>query len=165
MDHMMPDLDGIEAVKQIRALAGEDGASPYAAIPSIALSANAVQGVEEEFLASGMNRFISKPMEDAVLNAALKKYLPEETYTIEEEAGDENGVDDHYKKILEALAGISILNTEQGLRYVAGSFTTYGETLKLFSAGLDKGCGVLRKSLEAEDWKPYTVQVHEFKGV
>jgi signal transduction histidine kinase/DNA-binding response OmpR family regulator len=168
MDHMMPELDGIEAVKRIRALAGEDAASPYATIPIIALSANAVRGVEEEFLASGMNGFISKPMEGAALNAALKNFLPEEKYTIEEEkaaADDGNTVDDQHKKILEELAGISILNTEQGIRYAAGSFTTYGETLKLFSAGLDKGCGVLRKSLEAEDWKPYTVQVHGFKGV
>jgi PAS domain S-box-containing protein len=168
MDHMMPDLDGIEAVKRIRALAGGEAASPYVTIPVIALSANAVQGAAELFLASGMNGFISKPIEGAALNAALKNFLSEEKYTIEEEkaaADDGNTVEYQYKKILEELADISILNAEQGLRYAAGSFTTYRETLKLFSAGLDKGCAVLRKSLEAEDWKPYTVQVHGFKGV
>ncbi|MDR1971287.1 MAG: response regulator, partial [Treponema sp.] len=166
MDHMMPDLDGIEAVKRIRALAGE--ASPYTAIPIIALSANAVQGAEELFLAAGMNGFISKPIEGTALNAALKNFLPEEKYTIEEKntaEDDSTAVDDQGKRILEELAGIPGLNTERGLHYAAGNFATYRQTLKLFSGGLDKGCAVLRKSLTAEDWKPYAVQVHGFKGV
>jgi PAS domain S-box-containing protein len=168
MDHMMPDLDGIEAVKRIRASAGGEVPSPYTAIPIIALSANAVQGAEKLFLTAGMNGFISKPIEGTALNAALKKFLPEEKYTVEEKkdnADDSNTVDAQTKKILEELACISILNTDQGLHYAAGSFTTYRETLKLFSAGVDKGCAVLRESLAAEDWKPYTVQVHGFKGV
>jgi HPt (histidine-containing phosphotransfer) domain-containing protein len=113
-----------------------------------------------------MNSFISKPIEGAALNVALKNFLPEEKYTIAEEAADDgNAVDDQTKKILEELAGISVLNTDQGLRYAAGSFTTYRETLKLFSAGVEKGCAILRESLASEDWKPYTIQVHGFKGV
>jgi CheY-like chemotaxis protein/HPt (histidine-containing phosphotransfer) domain-containing protein len=170
MDHMMPDLDGIEAAKQIRALAGGDAASPYAALPVIALSANAVQGAEAIFLAAGMNGFISKPIEGAALNAALKKFLPGEKYTLAEEAADTAGNsnaadDDQSKKALEELAAIPGLDTRQGLRYAADSLSTYRETLRLFSAGIDRGCAVLRESLAAEDWKPYTVQVHGFKGV
>jgi PAS domain S-box-containing protein len=165
MDHMMPDLDGIEAVKQIRALAGEDAASLYRAIPIVALSANAVQGAEELFLAAGMNGFISKPIEGAALNAALKNFLPEEKYTLAEEDAAHDTAHYQNEPLLEELAGIPGLNTRQGLRYAAGSFTTYRKTLRLFSAGIDRGCAVLRKSLAGEEWKPYTVQVHGFKGV
>jgi CheY-like chemotaxis protein/HPt (histidine-containing phosphotransfer) domain-containing protein len=164
MDHMMPDMDGIEAVKHIRALA-EDAASPYAAMPIIALSANAVQGVEEIFLDAGMNGFVSKPMEAAALNAALKRFLPEEKYTIVETGDAEDAADNREELMLKELAGISELNTEQGLYYAASSFTTYRETLELFSEDIEKGCAVLRASLAAENWKPYTVQVHGFKGV
>jgi CheY-like chemotaxis protein/HPt (histidine-containing phosphotransfer) domain-containing protein len=166
MDHMMPDLDGIEAVKRIRALAGE--AAPYSAVPVIALTANAVQGAEELFLAAGMNGFISKPIEAAALNAALKKFLPEGKYTLAEgnaAASDSTTANYQNEPLLGELAGLPELDTGQGLRYAAGSFTTYRETLRLFSAGLDKGCAILRKSLAGEDWKPYTVQVHGFKGV
>jgi CheY-like chemotaxis protein/HPt (histidine-containing phosphotransfer) domain-containing protein len=169
MDHMMPDLDGVEAVKQIRSLAGEDAASLYGVIPIVALSANAVQGAEELFLAAGMNGFISKPIEEAALNAALKNFLPEGKYTTEGESAavpkGGNAMDDQNKKLLEELEGIPILNTERGLHYAAGSFATYREILKLFSGDLDKGCAILRKSLVSEDWKPYTVKVHGFKGV
>jgi signal transduction histidine kinase/DNA-binding response OmpR family regulator len=164
MDHMMPDMDGIEAVKHIRALA-EKKDSPYAVIPIIALSANAVQGVEEIFLDAGMNGFVSKPMEAAALNAALKRFLPEEKYTIVETGDAEDAADNREELMLKELAGISELNIEQGLYYAAGSFTTYRETLELFSEDIEKGCAVLRASLAAENWKPYTVQVHGFKGV
>ncbi|MDR1893661.1 MAG: response regulator [Spirochaetales bacterium] len=165
MDHMMPDLDGIEAVKQIRALAGENAASPYAVIPILALSANAVQGAEELFLAAGMNGFVSKPIEGTALNAALKNFLPPEKYTIEAKGTGGNSGDYEKEPAFKELAAIPGLNTRQGLHYAAESFSTYRETLKLFSAGVDKGCAVLRKSLAGEDWKPYTVQVHGFKGV
>ncbi|MDR1932706.1 MAG: transporter substrate-binding domain-containing protein [Spirochaetales bacterium] len=166
MDHMMPDLDGIEAVKQIRALAGGAADSPYAAIPIVALTANAVQGAEELFLAAGMNGFISKPIEGTALNAALKKFLPEEKYTVADEAEYEDTLaDGQNEPLLKELSGIPGLNTRQGLRYAAGNFTTYKETLKLFSDGVDNGIFILRRCDVLEDWKPYAVQVHGFKGV
>jgi CheY-like chemotaxis protein/HPt (histidine-containing phosphotransfer) domain-containing protein len=163
MDHMMPDLDGIEAVKRIRSLAG-DSASPYASLPIVALSANAVQGAEELFLAAGMNGFVSKPIEGIALNAALKEFLPEGKYTIAEAKAAVEGPGKN-EALMEELEGIRELDTRRGLRYAAGSFDTYRETLRLFSAGVEKGCALLRESLDSEDWKPYTVQVHGFKGV
>ena len=91
MDHMMPEMDSIEASKRIRALGERD--AQYLSIPIVALSANTVEGAEELFLSSDMNGFVSKPIEPAVLNAALKKFLPLEKYTImdEETGGAVNG--------------------------------------------------------------------------
>jgi signal transduction histidine kinase/ActR/RegA family two-component response regulator len=73
MDHMMPEMDGVEAVKIIRGL-GEHGA----AVPILALTANAVSGAREMFLANGFNGFLSKPMEAGALAEALLRWLPEE---------------------------------------------------------------------------------------
>jgi signal transduction histidine kinase/CheY-like chemotaxis protein len=72
MDHMMPEMDGIETTRRIRAL--PDG--QYKDIPIIALSANAVTGARETFLAAGMNDFVSKPIDPKALNMALLKWLP-----------------------------------------------------------------------------------------
>jgi signal transduction histidine kinase/CheY-like chemotaxis protein len=73
MDHMMPEMDGVEAAKNIRNLGGYG-----AAVPILALTANAVSGAREMFLANGFNGFLSKPMEPDALAEALLKWLPEE---------------------------------------------------------------------------------------
>ncbi|MDR2387206.1 MAG: transporter substrate-binding domain-containing protein, partial [Deltaproteobacteria bacterium] len=72
MDHMMPGMDGLEATARIRQLPqGKD-------IPIIALTANAITGVKEMFIAHGMNDFISKPIEYGKLEASLADWLPKE---------------------------------------------------------------------------------------
>ena len=72
MDHMMPGMDGIEATGLIRAIG-----TPYTdSLPIIALSANAVKGMEKEFLEGGMNDFLPKPIDLAMLGVVLRKWLP-----------------------------------------------------------------------------------------
>jgi PAS domain S-box-containing protein len=80
MDHMMPGMDGIEAVRRIRRLAdeGAGGGERFKNVPVIALSANAVSGVREMFFAAGMNDFIPKPIDAADLNMKLSRWLPAE---------------------------------------------------------------------------------------
>jgi signal transduction histidine kinase/ActR/RegA family two-component response regulator len=71
MDHMMPEMDGIEAVRIIR----HEIDSEYArTIPIVALTANALAGNEEMFLGHGFNGFISKPIDIMRLDEMLKKW-------------------------------------------------------------------------------------------
>jgi CheY-like chemotaxis protein len=72
MDHMMPEMDGVAATRAIRAIDDERCRS----IPIIALTANAVSGMKEMFLANGFNDFLAKPAEVADLDAVLKKWIP-----------------------------------------------------------------------------------------
>lgn len=74
MDHMMPEMDGIEAVQLIRSECGENGMFPVI----IALTANAMEGVREMFLENGFQDFITKPLDKKALNEALQKWIPEE---------------------------------------------------------------------------------------
>ena len=71
MDIMMPVMDGLEATKQIRALDG-----PLASLPIIALTANAMKGDRETYLASGLDGYVSKPLSAADLFTALAEYIP-----------------------------------------------------------------------------------------
>jgi signal transduction histidine kinase/CheY-like chemotaxis protein len=73
MDHMMPGMDGLDATRAIRALGGR-----YAQDIIIALTANAVSGVREQFLNAGMNDFLAKPVIIKDLQEILQKYLPSE---------------------------------------------------------------------------------------
>lgn len=78
MDHMMPEMDGIEATKRIRKLAATSGDPYYAEIPVLALTANALSGMKEKFLEEGMQDFISKPVEGKELERVLYQWLPKE---------------------------------------------------------------------------------------
>ena len=71
MDHMMPEMDGVEATAIIREM-GEQ----YKQLPVIALTANAIQGAKEMFLANGFNDFISKPIDTQELIRVLENWLP-----------------------------------------------------------------------------------------
>jgi CheY-like chemotaxis protein len=73
MDHMMPEMDGVEAVKRIRALGGHNETAPI-----IALTANAVSGAREMFLQNGFNGLLAKPMDAKALTEMLLRWLPAE---------------------------------------------------------------------------------------
>jgi len=68
MDIQMPELDGIEATKQIRALP-----PPACNVHIIAMTANAMSGAQEEYLAVGMNDYIAKPVDSKLLISKLAK--------------------------------------------------------------------------------------------
>lgn len=74
MDHMMPEMDGIEAVQIIRRECGENGRLPVI----IALTANAMEGVREMFLKEGFQDFITKPLDKKTLNETLLRWIPEQ---------------------------------------------------------------------------------------
>jgi signal transduction histidine kinase/CheY-like chemotaxis protein len=72
MDHMMPGMDGIEAVRIIRnEIKGDYGKT----VPIVALTANALTGNEEMFLAKGFNAFIAKPIDVMQLDAVLNTWV------------------------------------------------------------------------------------------
>jgi signal transduction histidine kinase/DNA-binding response OmpR family regulator/HPt (histidine-containing phosphotransfer) domain-containing protein len=66
MDIQMPELDGVQATRQIRALA-----DPKCNVPIIAMTAHAMAGAKEEYLAAGMNDYISKPVQPTLLLSKL----------------------------------------------------------------------------------------------
>ncbi len=74
MDHMMPEMDGVEATKVIRAECGETTEGTII----VALTANAIQGAKELYLASGFDDFLFKPFDRAQMNDLLKRWVPVE---------------------------------------------------------------------------------------
>ncbi len=73
MDHMMPEMDGLQATTALRAQEG-----PNRDTPVVALTANAVQGMEKLFLENGFNAFLSKPVDAQELARNLRHWLPAE---------------------------------------------------------------------------------------
>jgi PAS domain S-box-containing protein len=85
MDHMMPEMDGIETTRRIRELSGDR----FRRMPIVALSANAVSGMRETFINAGMNDFLIKPIDPRALNKVLAVWLPKEKVTFVEAYGSE----------------------------------------------------------------------------
>lgn len=79
LDHMMPDLDGVEVLKRLKSM--NDNLSENAVV--IALTANAIAGARNQYIEYGFDDYISKPIEPKELENIIKKYLPKEL--IEEE--------------------------------------------------------------------------------
>jgi PAS domain S-box-containing protein len=77
MDHMMPEMDGVDATKIIRALPEEK----YRKLPIVALTANVVGDVRDMFMNSGMSDFLSKPMEHLEMERVLREWLPREKWS------------------------------------------------------------------------------------
>ena len=74
MDHMMPEMDGVEAMKRIRHVADSSFRHPVI----IALTANALSGAREMFMNEGFDGFIAKPIDISEFERVMKKVLPEE---------------------------------------------------------------------------------------
>ena len=83
MDHMMPDMDGVETMRRMRTIEG------YDTVPIFVLTANAVTGAKEQYLELGFDGFLSKPIVSDKLEQALRDTLPPELLKpYEASAGD-----------------------------------------------------------------------------
>jgi len=86
MDHMMPEMDGIEATAAIRAwekdamsfAEGETQRYLRKQIPIVALTANAVVGMREKFIENGFSDFLAKPIDVSKLDEMLSRWIPKE---------------------------------------------------------------------------------------
>jgi signal transduction histidine kinase/CheY-like chemotaxis protein len=80
MDHMMPEMDGIEATAVIRAWEKEqqENNAGHKQVPIIALTANAITGMKEMFIEKGFNDFLAKPIDIGKLDEMLDRWIPKE---------------------------------------------------------------------------------------
>ena len=150
MDHMMPELDGVETTHIIRRFHKE-----YDSVPIIALTANAVDGVKEMFLNEGMNDFVAKPIEMSRILAKLQKWLPQEKiYKVRNKMAQEETT----KMKIEGL------NTGRALQFL-GSEKLYWSVLKDYYYMIDKKADLIKTLEEKEDWKRYMIEVHALKSI
>ncbi|MDR1830669.1 MAG: response regulator [Candidatus Fibromonas sp.] len=150
MDHMMPEMNGVEATKHIRELGDE-----YLNLPIIALTANALSGTKEMFLANGFNDFLSKPIDTVKLNAILGKWLPKEK---QEEAKRE--INEESDSVME-IEGVDV---KRGMAFTGGKVKNYLQTLAAFHRDGILKTEEIRKSLETDNYPLYTTYVHALKS-
>ena len=158
MDHMMPEMDGVEATQYIRGLEDEY----YQKVPIIALTANAVSGAREMFLSNGFNDFLAKPIEIGFLDRILRAWLPEK-YQIANSTImkiDTPQEDEHASK--EVLNGP--VRYDVGLKYTGGDRETFYSVLNIYARSSQEYRQLISEYYDASDWANYTTQVHALKS-
>ena len=166
MDHMMPNMDGIETTVYIRGLAGETNAH-LKNIPIIAMTANALTGMRKLFLDKGFNDFLSKPIDIAMFNAILEKWIPKDKQILQVIGRRPYSADIMYAPITGQYGGaiaIDGLDTVKGLAMTGGDQQNYIKILNIFyQDGLDKKDKIMA-SLEEGDVLLFTTHVHALKN-
>jgi signal transduction histidine kinase/CheY-like chemotaxis protein len=158
MDHMMPEMDGIESTRYIRALEGDY----YKQLPVIALTANAITGMKEMFLEQGFNDYLSKPIEISKLDQIMEAWIPADKKI--QRSGDDDG-DDDSGGLLESCA-VEGLDLKMGKERYREK--TYLEVLRSYAVHtpglLEKLKKLTRGTLNEETIGEYTITVHGLKG-
>ncbi len=161
MDHMMPEMDGVETTRVIRRLLGNNGQ-----VPIIALTANAVEGTAEMFISEGMNDFVTKPIEMRDMVSKLRKWLPPEK--IEKKKNKKNGPmlnihrDDGGPQMATNIV-IEGLDVQKALGFL-GNEELFWSVLKEYYRVIEKKCALIQEYEQKERWKDYTVEVHALKS-
>jgi len=155
MDHMMPEMDGIEAAKLILAEYKDAANAPI----MIALTANAIQGAREMYISNGFHDFLSKPFERSQLHAILNQWIPKNKKQYLDEEKKESPLTD------KDLAGLTIpgVDTASAARRY-GSIESYLSLLELFRIDGIRKTALLEKLINEEDIANYTIEVHGLKS-
>ncbi len=156
LDHMMPEMDGLETLAKLRELYG-DG---LCGVAVISLTANAVSGARELYLEAGFTDYLSKPVLAGDLEDMLLKHLP-----LDKVAYTEGGIEkeEQGEVALPAwLTEINLLHTDKGVEY-CGGVPEYLDALSIFAASIDSRSAEMESCYLREDWENYTIKVHALK--
>ncbi len=163
MDHMMPEMDGVETLRAIRKEIGTEYARN---VPIIALTANAIVGNEEIFLSKGFQAFLSKPIDVGRLDAALRRWVRDkerenaldEASPADAERGPENA---HIPQDNLKIAGFDY---EKALERFSGDAAAVVAVLRSYVVGTRPLLHSLREYLNTGDLPSYAIIVHGIKG-
>ena len=165
MDHMMPEMDGIETTRNIR-LKG----NWCEEVPIVALTANTTDEARQLFKMEGMQDFLAKPIELSLLHDILLKWIPKdkivfsdisEGYIINDELACEDGSTAFTKSRL-LKEGIYL---EVGLPYFGGNMKAYKATMESILKDCRKKVILIEKHFLAGDLKNYAIEAHSVKSV
>lgn len=161
MDHMMPEIDGVETTHIIRRFHKE-----YDDVPIIALTANAVEGTMEMFLKEGMNDFVAKPIEIRTLVSKVKHWLP--PGKVRKDIGHQDSPDAAKENKLPQIGDLELpqigdLDVEAALGLL-GSENLFWSVLKDYYRVIEQKAAHIEQLEKNESWHEYTIEVHALKS-
>jgi CheY-like chemotaxis protein/nitrogen-specific signal transduction histidine kinase len=164
MDHMMPEMDGIEAAGHIRKWEQEqrEQGTERKAVSIIALTANAITGMREMFLAEGFNDYLSKPIEIPKLDEILAKWIPKEK---RQKPQGKTRQDDLLKEA-DAVNALIIpgVDVKKGITMTGGTIAGYRAVLSVFQMDAENRLGFFAAPPAEGKLAVLTMQAHALKS-
>lgn len=166
IDHMMPEMDGIEMLQHVKTMDG----GIYKDILAVAITANALSGAKQTYLDAGFCGYLSKPIDPERFEQIIKDNLPQEYVT---ECGDGNGdtategqetdgTPDPKQAEEWSIPGIDIA---KALSYIGGSRELYISLLRTYLDGSEERIRKLKECKNKEDIFNYDITIHGLKGI
>lgn len=153
MDHMMPVMDGIQALKEIKCNNLSDA-------PCIVVTANAIAGEREMYLNEGFDDYISKPITARRLNDVLHKHLRKDLIISGTEEDTPEMMSENSGGILKRLS--DILNVTSGMAFCCNDTEFYLQIIMTFLEE-DKSEDII-KTYNEKDYENYRIIVHALKS-
>jgi len=153
MDHMMPGMDGLEATARIRGMEKSRG------FPIVALTANAVSGMREIFLANGMDDFLAKPIDVARLDEILRKWIPGEKQQPLVKRNDAIAPTDP-----DAPFSIDGVDAQAGMLMSGGMVANYRSVLEQYCRDVTARTEFLTFARAESDLKSFAMHAHVLKS-
>ncbi len=156
MDHMMPDMDGIETTQHIRTACASRARKPYI----VALTANSYDGAKEMFLSRGFDNFLAKPVDKIELYELLLDVIPEaKRHFVEDEVAPLTYSEDEL-----ASLHMKDVDVRKAMESREGSISDYIKVLDLYYLeGQDK-IDEIRSAYNDKDFDNYEIYVHGLKS-
>ncbi len=164
LDHLMPDMDGIVTFHKLRE---EEGTKA----PIVMMTANALVGADQMYLAEGFDDYLSKPLEQKEIFRILDRFLGDKKKEYQSD-DTENKTDDLMQETSEKQTASPFLmqlseegiHTEDAMRYMGNNEDQYAEILQMFVEDSPKKKERLDLFCKEEDWKEYGILVHALKS-
>jgi CheY-like chemotaxis protein len=153
MDVQMPVMDGLAATRELR------GETRFAALPIIAMTANAMAEDRDRCLSAGMNDYIAKPIDPDAMFAVLRRYYSGGPETVEPPAAEKAPSEKSKPLMIEGI------DTEGGLRRVVGNRNLYMDLLRRFSEGQRGFDSRIKEAFDGGDLRTAERLAHTLKGV
>lgn len=161
MDQRMPEMDGTETMLHIK----EQGNGFNQNTPVICLTADAVRGARERYLAQGFADYLTKPIDSQKLEMMLMKYLPKDKVVVNRE--ERRTIDEHQesgKEELFEVLNIIGIDVQTGYHYCQDDPQIYEMLLREYVKGAEAKQHDLQEGYVTQDWKNYAIHVHSLKS-
>ena len=151
MDDMMPEKSGVDTFKELKQIDNFN-------TPVVILTANAIEGMKEQYLKVGFSDYLSKPIDKQELDRILNELLKNDNNDSNNEDNSNDNIDSNIKYLKD-----NNIDIDESLKLL-GDINTYNDTLKEFYSNIKSRVLKLKEYLDNNDMNNYSIEVHALKS-